>query len=61
MPKGIEPMTDADLLEIFNERAGIREFEGGQTRAQAELSAMSDIAKMYGPPLRARLRRLLTY
>jgi hypothetical protein len=29
--------------EFFNERAGIREFEGGLPREEAELGAMNDV------------------
>jgi hypothetical protein len=34
---------DANAREFFNERAGIREFEGGLPREDAELEAMNDV------------------
>jgi hypothetical protein len=34
---------DDNAREFFNERAGIREFEGGLPRAEAELEAMNDV------------------
>jgi hypothetical protein len=34
---------DDNAREFFNERAGIREFEGGLSREEAELEAMSDV------------------
>jgi hypothetical protein len=34
---------DANAREFFNERAGIREYDGGLSRADAELEAMNDV------------------
>jgi hypothetical protein len=34
---------DDNAREFFNERAGIREFEGGLPREEAELEAMNDV------------------
>lgn len=35
----------ADQLEHFTERAAIREYDGGQTREEAERGALEDIGK----------------
>lgn len=32
-----------DVLELWNERAAIREYEGGQSRADAEHAALDDV------------------
>jgi hypothetical protein len=34
---------DDNAREFFNERAGIREYDGGLSRADAELEAMNDV------------------
>lgn len=34
---------DDNTHEFFNERAGIREYDGGLPRAEAELEAMNDV------------------
>lgn len=34
---------DDNAREFFNERAGIREYEGGLPREEAELEAMNDV------------------
>jgi hypothetical protein len=34
---------DANAREFFNERAGIREYDGGLPREEAELEAMNDV------------------
>ena len=34
---------DTNLRELFEERAGIREYEGGLTRREAELAAYHDV------------------
>lgn len=34
--------TIDDVLEYFNERAAIREYDGGQLRADAERDAVTD-------------------
>lgn len=41
----IPPLTQwpADLLYEFHERAAIREFDGGQTREEAEAAAMQEV------------------
>jgi len=40
--------VDADLLvEQWAERAAIREFEGGQTRADAERDALDDVSALH--------------
>lgn len=36
---------DDDALELFNERAGIREFEGGLSRREAESAARHDVLR----------------
>lgn len=38
-------MTDEDQQELFNERAGIREFDGGMARADAEAAASADVER----------------
>lgn len=38
-------ILDDDALELFNERAGIREFEGGMSRAEAESAAQQDVLR----------------
>ena len=35
-----------DVLELFTERAAIREFEGGTKRGEAEASALLEVAGM---------------
>lgn len=40
----------ADALDHFEERAAIREHDGGQTRAEAEAAAMLEAAEAYGIP-----------
>lgn len=39
-------LNDAEILEIWLERAAIREFDGNQTREEAELGADDDIDRM---------------
>ncbi|MGJ0486007.1 MAG: hypothetical protein ACR65R_15945 [Methylomicrobium sp.] len=34
---------DEDARELFNERAGIREFDGGMNRQEAESEAQKDV------------------
>lgn len=43
-------MSDEEkaIMEFFEERAGIREFCGGQTRQQAEFGAYVDCRKIFG-------------
>lgn len=36
------------LIELFQERAAIREFDGGMNRAEAEAAALSDLVVMVG-------------
>ena len=40
--------TEAELIEIFEERAAIREFEGGMRRDLAEKAAYWDWRKIVG-------------
>lgn len=35
-----------DVLELWNERAAIREYEGGQSRTDAEAAALDDVRAM---------------
>lgn len=37
--------TLADVLEHFNERAAIREYDGGMSRAEAERAALDDVRR----------------
>lgn len=41
-------MTDEDALELWHERAAIREFDGGQSRSQANFNAAKDLRNIYG-------------
>ena len=41
-------MTDEELLELWNERAAIREHDGGQSKRQAEYRAAKDLQRMFG-------------
>jgi hypothetical protein len=36
---------DEDARELFHERAGIREFDGGMTRQEAESEAQKDVLR----------------
>lgn len=49
-------MTDAELsrLEWISERAAIREYMGGQTRADAEAGAVADWQATYGAEMPAK-------
>ncbi|WP_176559607.1 hypothetical protein [Rubellimicrobium roseum] len=46
----------AAALDAFEERAAIREFDGGQTRAEAERAALGEVAQAFdiAPELLAR-------
>lgn len=39
-------MTEKDKLDLYEERAGIREFCGGQDRATAEREAWRDVQEL---------------
>lgn len=41
-------MTNEELIEIFHERAAIREFDGGYDRARAEYLAAKDVRDEFG-------------
>lgn len=41
-------ITKAEARELFEERAAIREFEGGQTRPEAERAALTEVAEQCG-------------
>lgn len=43
-----------DEIEFFEERAAIREFDGGQARANAESGALRETAERYGKPAAKR-------
>jgi hypothetical protein len=36
------------IVDLFEERAAIREYDGGQTRAEAEAAAVADVARSTG-------------
>jgi hypothetical protein len=38
-----------DLLELYEERAGVMEYEAGMGRRDAERRAFADLLKRYGP------------
>jgi len=40
--------TEADLIELWSERASIREFDAGMTRDRAEQAAYWDVKNMLG-------------
>jgi hypothetical protein len=40
--------TEADLIELWEERAAIREFDGGMTREAAEQAAYWEWRKRFG-------------
>ncbi len=45
------PESDAlGLTELFEERAAIREFDGGLSRVDAEILAREDVKRMQEPP-----------
>lgn len=41
-------MTDEQLIELFEERAAIREFDGKLSRVDAELGAYGELRKLVG-------------
>ena len=50
-------LFDEDATEYFNERAGIREFDGGQSRESAEAAAMAETREhMFRCEVRSILR-----
>lgn len=40
--------TPAELIELFNERAAVREYDGGMRRKEAEQAAYWDVKKLVG-------------
>lgn len=42
-------MTDAEISELYNERAAIREYEGGSRRGFAEQRAAAEIIRAIRP------------
>lgn len=60
-------MTDEQLIELWNERAAIIEYEGKRPRIEAELAAYAEARKVVGrtPSMRAvvlpiEIRRVLS-
>ena len=41
-------MTNEELIEWWEERAAIREFDGGMSRRYAERGAWYDLRRIYG-------------
>ena len=41
-------MTDEQLIELFNERAAIIEYDGKRSRVDAELAAYGEMRKLVG-------------
>lgn len=41
-------MSDQELIEAFEERAAIMEFDGGLTRAEAEQAAYMELVRKLG-------------
>jgi hypothetical protein len=54
--------TEAELIEIYGERAGIREFDANLTKAEAESLAYQDWRKIVGPkvPAPKQIQELVT-
>lgn len=50
-------MNELDLIELYEERAAIREYDGGMTREQAEEAAYYDWRKLVGP--RAKVPKVI--
>lgn len=51
-------LFDEDATEYFNERAGIREFDGGQSRESAEAAAMVEtVEHMFRCEVRSIIRK----
>lgn len=44
----MEELTDEDILELWNERAAIREYDGQRDRRWAEQRAIVDVRDMIG-------------
>ena len=44
----MEDVNDEELLELWNERAAIREYDGEQDRKSAEQDACGDLRDMFG-------------
>ena len=44
----MEDVNDEELLELWNERAAIREYDGEQDRKAAEQDACGDLRDMFG-------------
>ena len=40
--------TDSYITERWEERAAVREFDGGVSKAQAEFLAVRDVRRMFG-------------
>jgi hypothetical protein len=47
-PSDLDAETLAQTLDSFEERAAIREFDGGQMRAEAVRAALGETARAYG-------------
>ena len=45
--------TEAELIEIYDERAAVREFDGDMTKPEAEAAAYQDWRKIVGPKVPA--------
>lgn len=43
---------EADLLEAWQERAAVLEFDGGQRRVSAEADALDDVRRQHEPQRR---------
>lgn len=41
-------MTDADYIELYEERAAIRQYEGGQSKRLAEFNSVRDVRRALG-------------
>lgn len=42
-------MTEDQLLDLFEERSAIRQYDGGMSRHEAEIAAYWDVRRQIGP------------
>lgn len=49
----VPPWTEAELIELYEERAAIREHDGGMNRREAEQAAYWDWRRTVGPKIPA--------
>ena len=54
---GVEKVEDRDVIEAFEERAAISEFDGGLSRQAAEAQAIEDVVRRHGQRARFVVER----